>query len=117
MLLVVKPLPSRVRQGLNSSGARQPVGSGRRRLSWPHSLPLVPFGAPGDSGGSVGGSVVDEAVAHVLCRPSLLRAATRKAYRVAARSPVTSMLFEAVDRSTAGVAAASEANDSVYPMR
>lgn len=61
--------------------------------------------------------MVDEAVAHVLCRPSLLRAATRKAYRVAARSPVTSMLFEAVDRSTAGVAAASEANDSVYPMR
>jgi len=87
-------------------------------LSWPHSLPLARFGGPGDSGGSVGGSVVEEAVAHVLCRPSLPRAATRKAYCVAARSPVTSMPVAAVDRSTcSGRAAASEADDSVYPTR
>ena len=58
-------------------------------------------------------------MAHVLCRPSLLRAATRKAYCVAARSPVNSMPVAAVDRSTcSGRAAASEAaDDSVYPTR
>ena len=54
-------------------------------------------------------------MAHVLCRPSLPRAATRKAYCVAARSPVTSMPVAAVDRSTcSGRAAASEADDSAY---